>query len=68
MDATHIVLKLVVKELGEQGDIQTLEDRKIFQKAVYLGQLSGLDLGYRYSWYLRGPYPPKNRRWNPGES
>lgn len=26
------------------------------QKAVYLAQVSGFDLGYRFNWYVRGPY------------
>jgi uncharacterized protein YwgA len=56
MDSRHVVLKLFVNELGEPGEITDFENRKIFQKAVYIGQLSGVDLGYRYSWYLRGPY------------
>ena len=52
MDSRHVVLKLFVNELGEPGEITDFENRKIFQKAVYLGQLSGVDLGYRYSWYF----------------
>jgi uncharacterized protein YwgA len=56
MDSRLIVLKLFVEELGLDVDIDNFEDRKTFQKAVYLGQLSGIDLGYRYGWYLRGPY------------
>ncbi len=51
-----ITLKLFLDELGIPADIQTVDDRKRVQKAVYLGQLSGVDLGYRYSWYLMGPY------------
>lgn len=56
MDARLIVLKLFLEALGEVGDITDFNSRKRLQKAVYLGQLSGVDLGYRYSWYLRGPY------------
>lgn len=26
------------------------------QKLVYLLQIYGVDLGYRYNWYIRGPY------------
>lgn len=32
------------------------DDRLILQKVVYLLQESGLEMGYRYHWYLRGPY------------
>ncbi|MDQ3692301.1 MAG: hypothetical protein M3464_01560 [Chloroflexota bacterium] len=28
----------------------------MIQKAIYLAQLSGVDLGYRFGWYLKGPY------------
>ncbi|MCF8719138.1 hypothetical protein [Nitrospina gracilis] len=58
METRLIVLKLFLEELGVGHDIETVDDRKKVQKAVYLGQLSGVDLGYRFSWYLMGPYSP----------
>jgi uncharacterized protein YwgA len=62
MDTGLIVLKLFLDELGIQDEIRTVDDRKRVQKAVYLGQLSGVDLGYRFSWYLMGPYSPSLTR------
>ena len=59
MDKNHILLKLVLDKIGF-GDIK-IEDftaRKILQKKIYLLQLMGIDLGYRYNWYLYGPYCP----------
>jgi uncharacterized protein YwgA len=56
MDQRLIVLELFLKALGVPVDIKTIDDRKRVQKAVYLGQLSGVDLGYRFGWYLMGPY------------
>jgi hypothetical protein len=56
MDGRLVVLRRFVEALGEPLDISTVNARKRFQKAVYLGQLTGIDLGYRYSWYVRGPY------------
>ncbi|MBD3397534.1 hypothetical protein GF413_00420 [Candidatus Micrarchaeota archaeon] len=56
MDRGQIALKLFLDELGIDFDIKTIDDRKRVQKAVYLGQLSGVDLGYRFGWYIRGPY------------
>ena len=58
MDSTLNVLKLFLDELGLGAEIGKLDDRILLQKAVYLGQLHGADLGYRYGWYLRGPYCP----------
>lgn len=62
MDQKLVALKLVLAELGISNEIETVNDRKRVQKAVYLAQLSGVDLGYRYSWYLMGPYSPSLTR------
>ena len=51
-----ILLDLYLKELGVEPNIDSKDKRIILQKAVYLGQAAGADLGYRYSWYLNGPY------------
>jgi hypothetical protein len=58
MDQRLVVLKAFLDELGVPDSIDTVDDRKRVQKAIYLGQLSGLDLGYRFGWYLKGPYSP----------
>lgn len=49
-------LKLYLDELGVSSEGGTLEDRKRVQKAVYIGQEAGADLGYTFGWYLLGPY------------
>lgn len=56
MNMKLIVLKLFLDALQIPADIETVDDRKRVQKAVYIGQLSGVDLGYRFGWYLMGPY------------
>ncbi len=56
MDQKLVVLKLFVDQLEIPFDISTVDSRLIVQKAIYLGQLSGVDLGYRYGWYIHGPY------------
>jgi uncharacterized protein YwgA len=33
-------------------------NRIIYQKIVYLLQYLGISLGYRFNWYIRGPYSP----------
>jgi hypothetical protein len=58
MESKLLVLKLFLDTLGIDDRIETVDDRKRVQKAVYLGQLSGIDLGYRYGWYRMGPYCP----------
>ncbi|MBI3910336.1 MAG: hypothetical protein HY320_05310 [Armatimonadetes bacterium] len=58
MEARLIALKLLLDELRVPAEINSVDDRKLIQKAVYLGQLTGVDLGYRFSWYLMGPYSP----------
>jgi hypothetical protein len=56
MENRLLVLDLVLGELGVVPRIDTLADRKRVQKAVYLAQLADCDLGYRFGWYLKGPY------------
>jgi len=59
MDSRLVLLKLFLNELGVSDSINEIDERKSIQKAVYLGQrLAGIDLGYRFGWYLRGPYSP----------
>ena len=43
---------------GLEPKLATFDDRLSAQKAVYLAQAAGADLGYFYRWYLRGPYCP----------
>jgi len=58
MEAKLIALKLILDELEIPDTIDTIDDRKRVQKAVYLGQLAGVQLGYRFGWYKKGPYSP----------
>jgi uncharacterized protein YwgA len=36
--------------------MKSFGDRLVVQKLIYLAQAAGLDLGYYYGWYIRGPY------------
>jgi hypothetical protein len=58
MDAKLLVLKRVLEAFGISSDMKGVRDRKLKQKAIYLAQVFGVDLGYRYGWYLMGPYSP----------
>ncbi len=62
MDRQQIGLKLTVDGLNLPFLINTFEDRLILQKAVYLAQATGVNLGYYYHWYLHGPYSPSLTR------
>jgi len=60
VDKDHILLKLVLDRIGFEDvkKIDNFNHRKVLQKKVYLLQLTGIDLGYRYNWYIYGPYCP----------
>lgn len=52
------VLQLVLNELQLDSSISTINDRITLQKVVCLAQEAGLQLGYGFNWYVRGPYSP----------
>ena len=58
MDSQQIGTKLTFDALGLPLQIQTFEDRLIAQKTICLAQAAGIQLGYHFGWYLRGPYSP----------
>lgn len=62
MDPKLTILKLFLETLGTNTKIDKFDDRKRVQKTTYLGQLTGVDLGYRFGWYLYGPYSPELTR------
>ena len=58
MEIKLVLLKLFLDKLGVSFKTDTFDERKTIQKAVYLGQLTDVDLSYRFGWYLKGPYSP----------
>lgn len=58
MESSQIALKLLLDSLGISPAIKTVNQRMAVQKGVYIAQLAGVDFGYRYNWYVRGPYSP----------
>ena len=58
MDRREIGLRLTIDALGLPFQVSRFEDRLILQKAIYLAQAAGVELGYFYNWYLHGPYCP----------
>lgn len=55
-DSKVIKLSALFSDLDKQILMNEFEDKLIVQKIVYLAQESGIDLGYDFEWYLRGPY------------
>ena len=58
MQDALLLLKLFLEAVGVGTDVENVEQRKLIQKAVYLGQHKGLNLGYNHGWYKMGPYSP----------
>ena len=58
MDRRLIALKLILDHLETSLDITEFENRKLIQKFLYLVQVGGVDLGYRYNWDKKGPFSP----------
>src|SRR5579871_25070 len=56
MDTQQIGLKLAIDAVGLPFTLTSFDDRLIIQKAVSIVQAAGVDLGYNFHWYLRGPY------------
>ena len=49
-------LALLFREVQAPIEMGSLEDRIRVQKITYLAQCYNLDLDYKFSWYIRGPY------------
>lgn len=55
MNNSHIATAVAMRDLNCYS-LETINDRILLQKKVYLAQDIGLPLGYGYSWYIHGPY------------
>lgn len=53
--ARAVELGIIQKSLGDFS-MKEFADRLKLQKSVYLLQEFGVELGYDFSWYFRGPY------------
>ena len=49
-------LEQIFHDLGVEQNIDTFSERKRLQKLTYLIEVFGIDLGFKFSWYLHGPY------------
>lgn len=59
MDRQQILLAKSLEAACVPLGVKTFIDRLILQKSVYLLQSVGIHMGYRFRWYLRGPYSPE---------
>lgn len=58
MDRQQILLAKTLEAAELPLSVKTFDERLILQKSVYLLQSYGIQFGYRFRWYLRGPYSP----------
>lgn len=59
MDRQQILLAKSLQAAQIPLNVDSFDQRLILQKAVYLLQTAGIHIGYRFRWYLRGPYSPE---------
>ncbi len=59
MNNLEISVVKILECMGVEINNNTFENRLDVQKSIYLAQEAGLDLGFRYNWYIRGPYCPR---------
>ena len=52
---SQIATAVVLRDL-KCFSLETISDRILLQKKVFLAQDIGMPLGYGYSWYIHGPY------------
>ena len=55
MNNSYIATAVALRDL-KCYSIDTISERILLQKKIYLAQDIGLSLGYGYSWYIHGPY------------
>jgi uncharacterized protein YwgA len=56
MNREQVALGLTLKAAEIPISVDSFHERLTVQKAVYLLEQAGLDLGYPFNWYIRGPY------------
>ena len=59
MDRQQVLLAKALEAANVPLSVTSFNERLILQKAVYLMQMAGIHMGYRFRWYIRGPYSPE---------
>lgn len=49
-------LNEIYRELEVNTDLSSFSNRKLLQKLTYLIEVFGINLGFKFSWYVHGPY------------
>lgn len=57
-DMRERLTKIAAIEKQFDCGVNSFDDRLVLQKVVYLLETLGMKLGYRYNWYIHGPYSP----------
>lgn len=55
MNKAYIATAIAFRDL-HCDSINTIDERILLQKKIFLAQDLGLPLGYGYNWYIHGPY------------
>lgn len=55
MNKSQIATAVALRDL-KCWSLESINDRILLQKKIFLAQDIGLPLGYGYSWYIHGPY------------
>ncbi len=58
MDRQQVLLAKTLEAAKVPLSVKSFNERLILQKSVYLLQAAGIHMGYRFRWYIRGPYSP----------
>jgi len=56
LEPNEAAVALIMQQLGT--GMQQFQGRLKVQKCLYLLEQMGVDLGFRFNWYIRGPYCP----------
>lgn len=60
--ATKTDVSTLFESLEQELSVDTFSARKKLQKLVYLSEVFGIDMGFKFHWYIHGPYSPRLTR------
>ena len=60
--ATKTNISNLFESLEQNLSVDTFSARKQLQKLVYLSEVFGIEMGFKFHWYIHGPYSPRLTR------